>query len=211
MRNTTKILILLSISASLPPGALAAAPSSLVALDDAERTYYAQIFTYTMDNVAGGQKFQWNTHSGGGTIAVEEVFISKSGVPCRRYFEQFKVHQVDGALKGVACKRQGDDGWCRLKPTNAYTCAMEDPAYLFTMPSISGPEMTVGPVGNPFDGVNTNPNVNPNINTNVDVEMPKTKEITGQDIAGGVTGNAGKAAGSAVGNSIGWFTKTFLR
>lgn len=210
MRNSSIFLILFACFAPFP--ALAANPSSLSALSDHEKTYYEKIFAYTMDNVAGGQKFQWATHSGQGTIAVEEMFVSKSGVPCRRYFEQFKVQQVDGALKGVACKRQGKEGWCRLKPSNAYTCAMEDPAYMFSMPSINAPDMSIGPVGNPFAGASVNTNINTDINTNVDVDgaKPNTDHI-GQDLAGGVTGNAGKAAGSAVGSGISWFTKTFLR
>ncbi|NBO18232.1 MAG: hypothetical protein EBV03_03215 [Proteobacteria bacterium] len=212
MKHITTALFSLLL---LPAAALAKAePSSLSILSEAEKSYYEQIFAYTMDNIQAGQKYEWKTHSGAGIIHVSDVFTSKSGVPCRNYSETFNVQNRAGAYQGVACKRQGTEGWCRLKPGNAHTCAMEDRSYLFSMPSMTVPGSNIGAVGSPVgggtggggggdeSGANT-----PNIDT---PNAPKG-EVTAQDYANGVTGNAGKAAGSAASNGLSWFTKTFGR
>jgi hypothetical protein len=212
MIKRTTALFLCALALPLPALASGkAVPSSLSQLSDAERSYYDQIFGYTMDNINGGQTYSWASYSGNGTIHVQEVFMSKSGYPCRDYSETFKVQGIDGAYHGTACKRQGKDGWCRLKPGNANTCAMEDPSFMFSMPSMSLPDVNVGPVGNPLAGVNT-PSV-PSINTNVNIDKPKGPKMdnAGSDFATSVTGNAGKAAGSAASNGISWFGKTFGR
>lgn len=185
--------------------------SSLSLLSDAERSYYDQIFGYTMDNTEAGKRYEWASYSGHGSIHVDDIFVSKSGYPCRPYSETFKVQDIDGAYRGIACKRQGKDGWCRLKPNNANTCAMEDKSFMFSMPSLSGPNVTIGTVGNPLDGINspTAPTVNTNVNVNAP-NAPKT-DTAGADYATSVTGNAGKAAGAVASNGLGWFAKTFGR
>jgi len=187
-------------------------PSSLSLLSNAERSYYDQIFGYTMDNTPAGDRRQWTSYGGNGSIHVDEIFLSKSGSPCRNYSEIFKVQNVDGAYHGTACKRQGKDGWCRLKPGNANTCAMEDPGFMFSMPTMSsGPDISIGAVGNPLQGINA-PSA-PTFATDFKTDTPQGKKSdgAGADYATTVTGNAGKAAGAAASNGISWFAKTFGR
>lgn len=209
MKTRTPVLFLVALLFAFPAFAKGQA-SSLSLLTDAERSYYDQIFGYTMDNTAAGQKFDWASYSGHGSIHVEEVFVSKSGYPCRPYSETFNVQKIDGAYKGIACKRQGKEGWCRLKPGNANTCAMEDRSFMFAMPSMSMPNVTIGAVGNPLDGVSA-PSA-PQINgPAIDPGNAKAPDTAGADYATTVTSNAGKAAGSAASNGLGWFAKTFGR
>ncbi len=194
-----------------PTAAHAAQSSSLSLLSDAERDYYDQIFGYAMDNTTAGENYHWASYSGQGDIHVDAVFVSKSGVPCRPYSETFTVQNVGGSYHGTACKRQGADGWCRLKPTNANTCAMEDRNFMFSMPSLSTPDVHVGSVANPLAGASTPSITGPNVNT-PHVDAPKGhSDGTGSDFATSVTGNAGKAAGSAAANGLSWFAKTFGR
>ncbi len=185
-------------------------PSSLSLLSSAEKSYYDQIFGYTMDNMEGGQKYDWASYGGHGTIHVDKIFTSKSGYPCRTYSETFTVQSQDGAYAGTACKRQGKDGWCRLKPGNANTCAMEDKSFMFSMPSISTP--TIGKVGNPLEGVSMPSAPDININTNISgPDAPKSNRPAGEGFATSVTSGAGEAAGSAAASGLGWFAKTFGR
>jgi hypothetical protein len=192
-----------------------AEPSSLIALSSAERSYYRQVFDYTMDNVEAGHKYEWKTYSGNGNIHVDEVFVSKSKVPCRNYSETFRVQNVPGAYQGVACKRIGADGWCRLKPSNAHTCAMEDPGFMFAMPSIGLPNTNIGKVGSPVPGSAnfSSPNM-PDVNMpNMNVERPKmpSQKKASNSFADSVTSGAGEAAGKAASGGFGWFFKTFGR
>ena len=205
MRTTALFLILLIAS----PSAYAAQASSLSLLSNAERDYYEQIFGYTMDNTAAGENYQWKSYSGQGDIHVDAIFISKSGTPCRPYSETFTVQNIDGAYHGTACKRQGADGWCRLKPGNANTCAMEDHNFMFAMPTMQTPNVHIGSVGNPF--ADTSLPSAPGVNA-PRVDMPHAKtDTSGSDFASTVTGNAGKAAGTAASNGLSWFAKTFGR
>ncbi|MBY0407642.1 MAG: hypothetical protein K2Q01_08110, partial [Rickettsiales bacterium] len=148
MKNTvTALFIALLLIAA--PALAKTAPSSLSLLSDAEKSYYDQIFGYSMDNLQAGQKYDWKSYSGQGSIVVQDIFVSKSGYPCRGYAETFTVQAQDGAYRGIACKRQGKDGWCRLKPGNANTCAMEDRGFMFSMPSMPGGSVSIGGVGSP--------------------------------------------------------------
>lgn len=190
-----------------------AQPSSLLALSSAEKSYYQQIFTYTMDHMDAGTKYEWKTHSAAGVIHVDEVFTSKSRVPCRHYSETFNVQGMAGAYQGVSCKRIGSDGWCRLKPSNAHTCAMEDPAFMFAMPSMKVPGVNIGAVGNPADGMTFSAEM-PAVNgPNLNFDRPKVPDgkKASNGFADTVTGSAGKAAGEAATSGFGWFFKTFGR
>lgn len=218
MKQKHKFFFALWLAVSVAPydclAAAPAEPSSLSKLSSAEKTYYSQIFAYTMDNIEAGRRFEWKTHSGSGNIHVEKTFISKSGVPCRNYAETFQVQDVRGAYQGVACKRQGKEGWCRLKPSNAHTCAMEDPGYMFSMPSIGLPAGGGGAQKQAGGGVNINPPSAPNMSgPNVDVEAPKMPESDNpaKDYSDSLTGGAGRAAGDAASAGIGWFSSTFGR
>lgn len=209
MRYFTAILILLAA-----PAWAAAEVSPLVGLSDAEQSYHEQVFDYTMDNIQPGDKFDWASYSGKGSISVGKPFVSKSGAHCRDYTEKFTVQEQKGEVKGISCKRAGSDGWCKLKIGDALTCAMEKPAYNLNTPSVNAPNanvnINVGGVGS----VGT-PNVNTNVNTNVNSPMPADRKSDGkgdptaQGYADAVTGNAGKAAGSFSGSAIQWFNNMF--
>ena len=56
-----------------------------------------------------------------------ELFVSKSKANCRKFTETFTVAGKNGEGYGVGCKREGSEGWCKLKTSNAHTCAMEPP------------------------------------------------------------------------------------
>lgn len=203
-QRTTALILAFCISSPAYAGQV----SSLSLLSDAERSYYEQIFAYTMDNTAAGESYHWASYSGAGDIHVDAPFASKSGTTCRPYSETFTVQNTPGAYHGTACKRQGRDGWCRLKPGNANTCAMEDPAFMFSMPSLSVPTVNIGNVENPVQGVNA-PQAPQFVTPQVD--KPKAPNTGGSSFADSVTGNAGKAAGSAAASGLSWFAKTFGR
>jgi hypothetical protein len=118
--------------AFLPVQAFAAAPSPLSQLPAAEHDYYTQIFDYTMFTVKSGGHYDWKSTSGNGSIALsDDAFTSKSNSVCRHFSETFTILGQSGGNQGVACKRSGRDGWCKLKPGYAQTCALEEPASLF--------------------------------------------------------------------------------
>ena len=209
MRITPAMLLLFFSFAPLQ--ALAADAAQAPGLSSAEQSYYEKVFYYTMDNVQPGQKFDWASYSGKGTINVDAPFVSKSGSTCRNFSETYTVQGKEGAGKGVACKRGGEEGWCKLKTDNALTCAMEGPPSLFTgatgiaLPNVDVPGVNVS--GNVNVG-GIAPTTNPNLNPGIDAPAPGHKP-TGQGVADSVTSAAGSVAGPAAGGAISWFGKTF--
>lgn len=113
--------MILSETAPLPSNS----PASK--LSDVERVYYRQVFDYTMDTVRAGGRYDWQTYSATGSITVSETFVSQSEARCRRFSENFVMGSLQETASGIACKRQGKDGWCRLHEKSALTCAMEPP------------------------------------------------------------------------------------
>lgn len=97
-------------------------------LSEAEIVYYQQVYDYTMAVTKPDEPYAWQTYSSEGSITAGKIFVSKSGATCRNFSEQFRVNEVKGTAEGVACKRDGKEGWCRLKTADALTCAMESPA-----------------------------------------------------------------------------------
>ncbi|MDX1974238.1 MAG: hypothetical protein SFT92_01035 [Rickettsiales bacterium] len=193
--------------AVLPPVSVESAPREL---SQQEKEYYVRIFDYTMDYVQGGQSYAWQTHGGKGDIAVEEPFTSKSKTLCRKYKEQLIIANKQTTIAGIACKRQGRDGWCRLKEDNALTCAMEKPNYLGTVgvqtpttstPNINLPAGGVGRVGAPSKGASSGSS-GPRAPGEVDAP-------DGETYADTVTGTAGAAAGPATSGAFKWFNDTF--
>src|SRR4051812_28674761 len=87
----------------------------------AEQDYYKQIFSYTMDNVAAGAHFYWETQNGKGSIAPDEPFISKSSATCRNFSQTVTFQGRTGSGQGISCKRASNDGWCQLKKGDALT------------------------------------------------------------------------------------------
>ena len=109
--------------------AYAAQQSLLASLSDAEKSYYIKVFDYTMETVKAGEPYGWESYNGKGSIVAGEPFASKSKALCRKFTESYAIGGKNGGGGGVACRRDGDNGWCRLRETDALTCAMESPNY----------------------------------------------------------------------------------
>jgi len=202
----------------MPWQCLAAEASPLAGLADAEKSYYEKVFDYTLDNIQPGQKYDWASYGGKGSISVAQPFVSKSGSSCRNYTEDFTVQGQHGNTTGIGCKRVGSNGWCKLKEGDALTCALEQPSYSvggtsMSVPTVNTGNMTVGPIGSPnvnTTGVNTN--VGASIGANNDKRgASKSGDAEAQDAATKITGTAGKAAGTVTGSAIQWFSNTFGR
>lgn len=123
MRLTALLYTLLLITC--PMRAFALDDSPLKLLSDAEKSYYELVFTYVMDTVKADGTYKWESYSGNGTFTVSDSYVSKSGATCRNFAEVFTVQGVGGENEGVGCKRAGREGWCKLRMSDALTCAME--------------------------------------------------------------------------------------
>jgi hypothetical protein len=123
MKKLKALLLLTAIG--MPASAVALDDSPLKLLESSERAYYDLVFNYTMDAIRADGKYSWQSYGGQGTISVSDSYISKSGATCRNFAEIFTVQGVAGENEGVGCKRVGYDGWCKLRMTDARTCAME--------------------------------------------------------------------------------------
>lgn len=100
-------------------------------LPDAEQSYYLQMFDYAMNYKQEGEQQEWKTQHGNGSFTLKDRFTSKSGYDCRNFRETMDILGNKTSRNGVGCKRQGRDGWCKLKPSNAMTCALEEPSTIF--------------------------------------------------------------------------------
>ena len=180
---------------------------------DPERGYYQKIFIYAMDTLAAGESYDWKTYSGSGEITAEALFVSKSKSNCRNFTERFSIGGNKTAYEGIACKRGGDEGWCRLTKQDVLTCALEQPAGSLpvAIPSINiDSGSNNGKAGQPVQnggtmqapGTTSHP---------IDTGKPVAgnRKTTGGNVADTVTGTAGNAAGPATGGAIQWFNKTF--
>ncbi len=95
-------------------------------LTSAEKVYYVQSFDYAMTVMPDGQSHSWESFNGKGAISPRDLYTSKSKSNCRHFSENYTIGGYSGAQDGIACKRQGRDGWCRIKSGNPETCALED-------------------------------------------------------------------------------------
>jgi surface antigen len=95
-------------------------------LSDAEKVYYLQSFNYAMSMMPEGQQHTWESYNGKGTLAPRQLYASKSKANCRPFSETFTIGGYEGSQEGIACKRKGKEGWCRVKAGNPETCALED-------------------------------------------------------------------------------------
>jgi hypothetical protein len=202
-----------------PEPVLVHAPPRPGELSAVEKDYYVKVFEYVMDTITTKEPYPWKSSDNNiGAISVGETFTSKSKAICRPYSETFDVGGYKGTNEGIACKRVGNEGWCRLKKTDALTCALETPAMIagypfpglrYEMPSLPttggsaesqqgggvgkvGPSSTQNAPASPFDGESGNKSNKP-----------------GQGYADTVTGTAGGAAGPATGGALNWFNETF--
>ncbi len=96
-------------------------------LSGKQREYYAKVFNYVMDNVKEDQAFNWDAKTGKGTITAGKEYISKSKSLCRDFTETYEIGEKKGEIKASACKRDGNNGWCRITDENPHTCALEEP------------------------------------------------------------------------------------
>lgn len=120
---------LLSLSQVLASQAPADGKDKLLysGLNEYQRDYYFRVFDYTMDNIKAGKSYHWDARVAKGDIAVGEKYLSKSQSICRNFTEIFEVGKQAEKNEGVACKRNGGNGWCKLKYQDARTCALENP------------------------------------------------------------------------------------
>ena len=81
-------------------------------------------------HLRAGSTYDWASYERGG-IGVGKLFVSKSGSNCRDFTENYTVQGQAATDRGIACKRSGKDGWCKLREGNATTCAMEGPSNMF--------------------------------------------------------------------------------
>ncbi len=206
MRIRPAIIVL--ALACLPVMAQAAGNPQTASLSSAEQAYYDMVFSYTMEVNEAGKPYAWESYNAKGSILPGERFVSKSGYTCRNFTQTFVIGGQNGKDGGVACKRLGRDGWCRLNHGNALTCAMEDSGPLIGtpgIPAINAPSVSVG--GGNMDFRSPSMPHTPNMPSNL--EAPDSGEPTAQGYADTVTGTAGEAAGSVARNAGSWFNSLF--
>lgn len=92
---------------------------------DSEIEYLERSFDYAMDNLKSGEQFDWSTAGVNGRIAVGDEYQSKQKATCRNYIEIARTYDSQKIDSGIACKRDDEDGWCRLHIGNAESCALE--------------------------------------------------------------------------------------
>lgn len=113
------------------------------ALTKVERDYYHSMFDYAMEAAVDGQAISWMVDDSGtsGQIIPGAAFITKYDLPCRPYEEYMRRPDAgEQRFEGVACKRDGKPGWCRLTKKSLPTCAFERNSGLVTLPNTGGAE-----------------------------------------------------------------------
>jgi|GEM_PF-4415797 len=129
MKNNMKnIFYLLIFLCFFPFPAMAAdgwVNSPAAELSGELRDYYVKAFNYGMETAKPNENYSWKAQNASGIIIASEKYTSKSQATCRNYNEIFVLGDKKSSFSGVACKRNGEAGWCRLKPEDAHTCALE--------------------------------------------------------------------------------------
>ncbi|MFW0776940.1 MAG: hypothetical protein ACN2B6_04385 [Rickettsiales bacterium] len=200
------------------PVSLPARPGEL---SDVEKEYYVKVFDYAIATISADGQYDWkSSDTNNGVITAGELFTSKSGYTCRGFAEAFNIGGEQGQHQGIACKRKGADGWCRLKESDALTCALETPAtavanYNFpgadtTTPNIaiSGGIGGIGGISIPSTPGGSRPS-SPDMPGAPAGTSSTNKQGSGKGYADTVTGTAGGAAGPAAGTAKEWFQNTF--
>ena len=141
-------------------------------MSEAEKTYYMQIFNHAMSHVFNGERYAWESYNSKGNISPTNTYASKSKSLCRHYKETFVIGSYSGKQEGVACKRNGKAGWCRLKPGNAETCAMEDGTLQLTFGELNVGKVDMGLVD--LSGMTV---TIPTTNIDVQIELPDAPEL----------------------------------
>lgn len=91
-----------------------------------EIDYLEKSFDYAMDSLKEGEFLDWSAAAVNGRISVGNAYESRKGATCRQYVEVARTHDAQKVTGGIACKRQGKDGWCRIQDQHApQSCALE--------------------------------------------------------------------------------------
>lgn len=114
---------------------------------EADLSYHQDVFDYVMTSVDAGKGYDWKTPAVRGTITPDATYVSKSGSTCRQFKETVETLASKGDQSAIACKRKGADGWCRLKPGNAQTCALETHDIDFQVGEVNFGGFSLGTVG----------------------------------------------------------------
>ncbi len=93
-------------------------------LTEDERDYYDRVFSYAMETQAEDQEFPWKTYASYGIFMAKAPFESKQGTVCRPFQERFTIGGESSAYAGFACRRVGEEGWCKLKEGDFLSCAL---------------------------------------------------------------------------------------
>lgn len=187
------------------PAAPVVSGSSATRLSAAEREYYRQSFDYTMEHIEAGKHYEWASHSGKGIITPGSSFVSKSKSTCREFSERFTVGGAEEMREGIACRREGREGWCRLRKDQALTCAMESYGVRAGAPNVN---VGVPSINVPSGGSGNTSVSGPDVDA-PDIDAPSGEQPTGSEIADTVTGTAGKAGTTASKGIADWFFGTF--
>lgn len=94
-------------------------------MSDAEKVYYVQSFNHAMSHIHDGDHYKWESYNSRGNVRPLTTYASKSKSLCRTFKETYIIGSYSGEQDGIACKRMGKSGWCRLKKGDAQTCALE--------------------------------------------------------------------------------------
>jgi hypothetical protein len=95
------------------------------AFNGAEIDYLEKSFDYAMDTLKEGEYLDWSAAAVNGRISVGKVYESGKKATCRKYVEVARTYDAQKVDAGVACKRVGKDGWCRVHGENPQSCALE--------------------------------------------------------------------------------------
>jgi hypothetical protein len=106
-------------------------PNPFAHLNDAEREYYDKSFDYALETLKDDGVYEWRTATANGVIRAGKRFISKSKSTCRSFSESYTLGKYSGGMKGFGCKREGKDGWCKLRESSMLSCAFEPPQTVF--------------------------------------------------------------------------------
>ena len=130
--KTLLLTTLLALFAVQPASSEAPSPSIgtggqdlLKTMRKAQREYYELSFSYAMSGTQTGEIYEWRSHYAEGQIRPGRRFANQYGNTCRPFAETYKVGRHHGQNTGFGCKRQGADGWCKLREGNMLNCALE--------------------------------------------------------------------------------------
>ncbi len=101
------------------------APQVARAFTDAEIDYLEKSFDYAMDMLNAGDHMDWSIAAVNGRISAGKQYTSTQKANCRNYIEIARTYDAQKVESGIACKRSGKDGWCRLNANDAQSCALE--------------------------------------------------------------------------------------